>query len=121
MSNGARSAMSWPVLVLCVVLLHTPARAEERMTFWNLTTSTLTALTLAPAGTSGFGANQCANDRDGAVEHDERLKLTGVMPGRYDVQLTTKQGRMCIVHGVELKAGGKYAFSLADSDLAECH
>ena len=105
---------------LVLAMLYAPAQAEERMAFWNLTTATLTSLALAPAGTGQFGTNQCANDKDGAVEHDERLKLTGIAPGRYDVQLTTKPGRMCVVRGVELKAGGKYAFSLADSDLTEC-
>ncbi len=106
---------------LALLAMAAPAHAQDRLAFWNLTTSTLTALSLAPPGTTDFGPNQCANDKDGAVEHDERLKLTGVTPGRYDVQLTTKQGRICLVHGVELKPGGKYAFSLADSDLTECH
>ena len=60
------------------------------MEFWNLTSSTITALTLAPAGTSTFGPNQCDNDKDHEVDHDERLRLTGVEPGRYDVQVISK-------------------------------
>ncbi len=106
------------VLALCGVVR--PAMAQERMAFWNLTTSTITNLVMAPAGSSEFGPNQCANDRDGSVDHDERLRLTGIAPGRYDVQLTTKPGRMCTVRNVEVKGGGKYAFSLADSDLVDC-
>ncbi len=106
------------VLALCGVVR--PAMAQERMAFWNLTTSTITNLVMAPAGSSEFGPNQCANDRGGSVDHDERLRLTGIAPGRYDVQLTTKPGRMCTVRNVEVKSGGKYAFSLADSDLVDC-
>jgi len=106
------------VLALCGVVR--PAMAQERMAFWNLTTSTITNLVMAPAGSSEFGPNQCANDRDGSVDHDERLRLTGISPGRYDVRLTTKPGRMCTVRNVEVKSGGKYAFSLADSDLVDC-
>jgi len=106
------------VLALCGVVR--PAMAQERMAFWNLTTSTITNLVMAPAGSSEFGPNQCANDRDGSVDHDERLRLTGIAPGRYDVQLTTKPGRMCTVRNVEVKGGGKYAFSLADNDLVDC-
>jgi hypothetical protein len=86
----------------------------------HLTGSTITNLVMAPAGSSEFGPNQCANDRDGSVDHDERLRLIGVAPGRYDVRLTTKPGRVCTVRNVELKGGGKYAFSLSDSDLTDC-
>ncbi len=108
------------LIVLALCGLVRPAMAQERMAFWNLTTSTITNLVMAPAGSSEFGPNQCANDRDGSVDHDERLRLTGIAPGRYDVQLTTKPGRMCTVRNVEVKGGGKYAFSLADSDLVDC-
>ncbi len=104
-----------------------PVLAQERLAFWNLTSFTITNLVLAPSSVDGaggkageFGANQCANDRDGTVDHDERLRLTGVVPGRYDVRLTTKPGRVCTVRNVELKGGGKYAFSLSDSDLTDC-
>ena len=110
------------ILALCGAVR--PATAQERMSFWNLTSFTITNLVMAPAGADGkageFGANQCANDRDGSVDHDERLRLTGVTPGRYDVRLTTKPGRVCTVRNVELKSGGKYAFSLSDSDLTDC-
>lgn len=116
------------LLALCGVLR--PAAAQERMAFWNLTSFTITDLVMALAGAEGtapgpFGANQCANDRDGTVDHDERLRLTGIAPGRYDVRLTTKAsatkpGRVCTVRGVEVKGGGKYSFSLSDSDLVDC-
>ena len=107
-------------LVLILMLLCAGARAEERLAFWNLTSSTVTNLVMAPAGTSQFGPNQCANDSDGAVDHDERLKLTGITPGRYDVKLTRKNGQLCTVRNVDVKGGGKYAFSLSDSDLTDC-
>lgn len=109
------------ICVCAATALLGAAQAEDRLAFWNLTTDTITNLTLAPAGGTAFGGNQCANDKDGTVEHDERLRLTGVAPGRYDVKLTTKKGRMCLVRDVEVKSGGKYAFSLADSDLTDCH
>ncbi len=109
------------VVGVCAVAWLGAAHAEERLAFWNLTTATITQLSMAPAGSTAFGDNQCANDKDGAVEHDERLRLTGVAPGHYDVKLTTKNGRMCLVKDVEAKSGGKYAFSLADSDLTDCH
>jgi len=108
------------LIVLALGAAVRPGMAQERLAFWNLTTTTITNLVMAPAGSGEFGANQCANDRDGSVDHDERLRLTGLAPGRYDVRLTTKPGRTCLVRDVEVKSGGKYAFSLSDSDLVDC-
>ena len=85
-----------------LVLSNGVQAAEQRLTFWNLTSDTITNLVMAPAGTGTFGPNQCANDRDGSVDHDERLRLTGIQPGRFDVRLTQKRGRVCSVRGVEV-------------------
>ena len=51
-----------------------PAMAKDTQ-FWNLTSSTVNSLALAPAGTSTFGPNQTTNDPDGTVDHDERVKV----------------------------------------------
>ncbi|HEY0421682.1 MAG TPA: hypothetical protein VGC80_19345 [Acetobacteraceae bacterium] len=108
-----------PILLL-LALAAFPAQAAERLSFWNLTADTITSLTMAPAGTNRFGPNQCTNDKDGTVDHDERLRLSGIEPGRYDVRLTDKRGRSCLVRNVEVKSGGRYAFSLSEQDLTEC-
>jgi hypothetical protein len=108
----------WPLLLL--LLAARPAAGAEKLRFWNLTNDTVTSLTLAPTGTDQFGPNQCANDRDGEVDHNERLRLTGVQPGKYDVRLGFKRGRTCLVRGVELRGEGRYAFSLEPSDLTDC-
>ena len=97
-----------------------PAMAEGRLSFWNLTSATITNLALSPAGADAFGPNQCANDPDGVVDHDERLRLSGILPGRFDVKLTTRAGLTCTVRNVEAREGGKYAFSLSDGDLTDC-
>src|SRR3954471_7707286 len=57
----------------CALLLAaTPALAQgERIRFWNLTAQTITHFYLAPAGTDKYGPDQCVNDRDGTVDHDE--------------------------------------------------
>ncbi|MBV9654625.1 MAG: hypothetical protein JOZ42_08690 [Acetobacteraceae bacterium] len=106
------------VILLLAVTLG-PASAAGRMTFWNLTSNTVTFLSLAPAGSEAWGPNQCANDKDGAVDADERLPLTGVDAGRYDVRLGDRT-RSCVVRNVELSAGKPYAFSLSDADLKDC-
>ncbi len=86
--------------------------------FWNLTTSTVTSLQISKAGENAFQANQTVNDPDGAVEHDERLKILGVASGVYDVRLSLKDGRACIVRNVSIAQGKP--FSIEDKDLAEC-
>lgn len=106
--------------MLLLLLFAGSALAAEPMRFWNLTGETVSSLMLAPAGSDAYGPNQCANDRDGTVDNDERLLLTGVEPGRYDVRLGFKRGRMCTVRGVQLKGTGKYAFSLEAGDLKDC-
>lgn len=110
------------IAISFVTLLLTAAGggAAERMRFWNLTTVTIQELYLAPTGTTQWSGNQCANDRDGSVDSDERLTLTGVAAGHYDVKLKDKKGRTCTVTNVELVSGRPYAFSLSDKDLTNC-
>jgi len=86
--------------------------------FWNLTSSTVTNLQLSSAGQNAWGPNQCANDPDGTVDHDERLRIIGISPGRYDVKLANKAGRTCIVRNLEIKQNG--IFSIEDKDLTDC-
>jgi hypothetical protein len=86
--------------------------------FWNLASTTVIDLRMSSAGANAWGPNQCANDRDGTVDHDERLRITGVGPGRYDVKLVFKGGRVCTVRNIEVKDAG--IFSIEDKDLTDC-
>jgi hypothetical protein len=109
------------LLLSSLAALPGAAGAAGHLRFWNLTSVTITQLYLAPAGTSDWGPEQCRNDPDKSVSVDERLNLTAVSAGRYDVKLTDQKRRTCLVRNVEVKDSGPYAFSLADEDLAECH
>jgi hypothetical protein len=117
-----RRATMWRVGLISIVLLvaSSTAFAAERLRFWNLTTVTISQLCLAPTGTTKWGPNQCENDADKSVDPDERLTITGVKPGRYDVKLVDKKGRTCVVPNVEIRSGGPYAFSISDEDLKDC-
>jgi hypothetical protein len=53
------------------------------------------------------------------VDFDERLRITNIATGRYDVRLTGKPGQSCIVTGVEVKAGA--VFAIDKEALAHCH
>jgi hypothetical protein len=115
--------MNRRALIIFVPLLFagpTGGWPAERMQFWNLTGTTITKLYLAPAGTTKWGPDQCANDKDGSVDPDERLKLTGLSAGRYDIKLTDKGGRTCVIKDVTLQTGTAYAFSLSEADLKDC-
>jgi hypothetical protein len=86
--------------------------------FWNLTTATVSGLQLSPAGKENWGPNQTLNDRDKEVDHDERLRITGIEAGRYDVKIAYPDKRECVVRNVDIKADA--VFSIADRDLEEC-
>ena len=104
-------------LGLLAILLAGPAVAKDTR-FWNLTSSTVESLELAPAGTSAFGPDQTKNDPDGTVEHDERVKVTGVAPGAYDARLKLADGRECTVKGVRVEAGK--VFTIEEKELVGC-
>jgi hypothetical protein len=106
------------VAVLAITSLASQTQAAEGATtrFWNLTGETITQLYLAPAGTSDWGPNQCLNDRDGSVDFDERLRVTGVSTGRYDIRFTDKTGRRCIVKNVMVAIGAVFAI---DKDMSD--
>ena len=107
----------------CVALamIGAGAAAQDRkgLRFWNLTSATVTELRLSPAGKDQWGRNQCENDRDGTVDHDERLRIVGIEPGRYDAKLGYAGGRTCVARDLELKAGA--VFAVEDKDLRDCN
>ena len=86
--------------------------------FWNLTSATISGFQLSPAGKNDWGPNQTLNDKDREVDHDERLRITGVEPGRYDAKLTYPDTKQCVVRDIEIKADA--VFSITDKDLKDC-
>ena len=108
--------------VLALTLLaaaSAPAWARD-LQFWNQTSREFKTVELAPAGTNKFGKNQTDNDPDHAVSADERLKITGILPGKYDVKLVDTAGRTCLVPDVEVKGTGKVAFAIGEAQLTHC-
>jgi hypothetical protein len=111
---------AWLTAALLLTLAGSAAMAQERrgIRFWNLTAHTVKELYLSPAGRNEWGPNQCKNDRDGEVDHDERLRITGIEPGRYDARLADAQGRVCVVRGIDIAAGA--VFAIEEKQLTEC-
>ena len=105
------------VLAIAALALAEPAAAKDTR-FWNLTASTVTSLELAPVATNAFGTNQCLNDPDKAVDHDERVKVTGVVTGVYVARLKFADGRTCLARNVQIEVGK--AFAIEDKDLTDC-
>jgi len=110
------------VLVVALSLAGTSQLAAQSkgkgIRFWNLTTATVSGLQLSPAGKDIWGPNQTVNDKDGEVDHDERLRITDIEPGRYDAKVSYRDKRECVVRNIEIKADA--VFSFADKDLTEC-
>lgn len=110
-----RFVLSLGVLVLAGSSSVLAAKATR---FWNLTANTVTMLELAPAGSGNWGADQAKNDKDGSVDHDERLKITGVVSGAYDIRLVDAKGRHCLVRNVAVSEGE--VFSIEERQLTGC-
>ena len=105
--------------VLLFMLVSSLASAQTRPTrFWNLTRHTISEFHLAPAGSTDWGPNQCKNDKDGTVDPDERLRITGVTAGTYDAKLTDVSGRTCLVKNIKVEAGE--IFSIEEKELTDC-
>jgi hypothetical protein len=104
---------------IALVLTLAAAQAAERrgMRFWNLTLYTLTSLQFSPPGQNAWGKNQCENDDDKTVDHDERVRITGLVPGRYDARLIDRIGRSCVVKDVDVNDG---IFSIEEKQLTNC-
>lgn len=111
--------MKW-VAVAAAMMAATSVLAADKMLFWNETAHEMKGVYLAPAGTEAFGQNQALNDDDKSVSADERLLITGITAGRYDVKLVDTTGRTCIVRNVEVRGTGKVAFSIAEKQLTNC-
>ena len=73
---------------------------------------------MAPVGTTNWSDNQCKNDKDGTVDSDERLRITGISPGTYDAKLKDITGRSCLVRNIKVEAGE--VFSIEERDLTSC-
>jgi hypothetical protein len=114
----ARLTICAAVFALFSVGLNAHAQNPKGTRFWNLTQNTITQLQLAPAGSDTWGPDQCKNDRDGTVDHDERLRITGIAPGRYDVKFIDKAGRHCTVRNIEVQDGA--VFSIEEKQLEGC-
>jgi hypothetical protein len=85
---------------------------------WNLTSATISSFRLSPAGKNDWGPNQTLNDKDKEVDHDERLRITGIEPGRYDAKVGYPDLRSCTIRDIEIKADA--VFSVSDKDLKDC-
>lgn len=108
-------------IVILLVAMPGAALAQTKgkgIRLWNLTTETISGFQLAPAGRIDWGPNQCLNDKDKEVDHDERLRITGIEPGRYDAKVSYANSRQCFVRDIEIRADA--VFSIADKDLKDC-
>jgi hypothetical protein len=107
-------------MITALTIVAGEASAQGRPTrFWNLTQHTISEFSLAPAGTTQWGPNQCKNDKDGTVDTDERLRITGVTTGTYDAKLTDVSGRVCIVRNIKVEEG--QVFSIEEKELTSCN
>ena len=100
--------------VLFLTLGSTIAVAKDTL-FWNLTVNKITKLQLSVPGKDNWGPDQTANDSDHSVDADERLKITDVVTGTYDVLFSDDKKRSCKVGEVKIEVG--HIFSIGEDQL----
>lgn len=112
--------MRWALAPIALLLANAAALSAQGkgIRLWNLTSSTISGFQLSPAGKNEWGPNQTLNDKDKEVDHDERLRIIGVEPGRYDAKVTYPDARQCLVRDIEIKLDA--VFSITDKDLKDC-
>jgi hypothetical protein len=106
------------LVALSLPLAAQPSSAQAKgkgIRLWNLTTATISSFQLSPAGRNEWGPNLTLADKDKEVDHDERLRISGIKPGRYDAKVGYPDQRQCLVRGIEIRADA--VFSIADKDL----
>lgn len=106
--------VGWSVLIL-LASLGTASAKDTR--FWNLTANTVTHLQFSAPGKTAWGPDQCKNDKDGSVDHDERLKVVGMKTGVYDAKISDAH-RTCIVKNVSITEGK--VFSIDEKAMTDC-
>src|SRR5712672_1731391 len=113
--------MRWILASVAVLLASSGELAAQGkgIRLWNLTTTTISGFQLSPAGKNDWGPNQTLNDKDKEVDHDERLRITGVEPGRYDAKVGYRDSKQCFFRNIEIKPHA--VFSIADKDLKDCN
>lgn len=94
------------------------AASVQKTRFWNLTGETIVKFELAPTGTNNYGPDQCKNDKDAAVDDDERLQILNVTSGAYDARITYKNGRICAAKNIDVIEGK--IFSIDTKQLTDC-
>jgi hypothetical protein len=117
-------AMPRELIAVIVLLVALPSELSAQakgkgIRLWNLTSSTISGFQLSPAGKNDWGPNQTLNDKDKEVDHDERLRLVGVEPGRYDAKISYAGDKQCFARDIEIKADA--VFSISDKDLKDCN
>jgi hypothetical protein len=118
MDSIMKRLLHLPIILTTLAAASNATAANRPTQFWNLTKSTISEFYLAPAGGSNWGPNQCKNDRDGAVDADERLPITDVPPGTYDAKFIDVTGRSCIVRNIKVETGA--IFWIEERDLKSC-
>src|ERR1700724_2775582 len=103
--------MRWILASIALLLASAGELAAQGkgIRLWNLTTATISNFQLSPAGKDSWGPNQALNDKDKEVDHDERLRITGIEPGRYDAKVGYRDSRQCLVRDIEIKAGAVFS------------
>lgn len=121
--NKSTPPLAWMIILVSSAIGMASAQGASAANgkptrFWNLTGATIVKFELGAASSSKFGPDQCKNDKDGAVDDDERLPIKGVASGSYDARMTFKNGRVCLAKAVAVEESK--IFTIESKQLTDC-
>jgi hypothetical protein len=116
-----RAALFTAGFLIGSTMLAQVAVAQNKKFFaYNMTTRTdFKGVYMAPAGSDNWGSNQTENDKDKSLDITERIRLTGLTAGQYDVKLVTEDGGSCIIRNIDLTK--ENSFVIKEDQIADCH
>lgn len=107
------------LITIAALCCATAASAAEKFFVYNETSVTdFTGVYLAPTGTQKWTKNEALNDSDKSLQRTERLLLTGIGHGVYDVRLVDQHDHVCVLTGIDLTH--EKTFEIKDGDLSAC-
>jgi len=111
-------SVSLAAVAIAALTLTAGIAAAKEPVLWNLTVNRIDSLKISPPGKNAWSAEQTLNDKDHSVDPDERLKITGIADGVYDVKFVDAKKRTCIVPNVALAANK--ITSIDEKELKGC-
>ena len=100
---------------LCAACLLPTAALANKMVFENQSSWDITHIYFSPSKSKNWGEDQLGSD---ILSKGDRLTISGVSKGKWDVRVVDEDGDECIIGDVSITSNDKWV--IEDDDLLAC-